>query len=87
MGMCSRTTTIFVPCNIHKLHLPTYPYIVVYNYALVGGALEAYGSRFVCVFVYVCNMFIGDRYKLGTGEYNAGTTWQYLKSNSLKFLI
>ena len=57
------------------------------NYALVSGALQAYGSRFVCacVYLYVCNVFLGDHYKLTTAECNAGTTRQYLKSNSLKF--
>ena len=41
----------------------------------------------LCVYLYVCNVFLGDRYKLGTVECNVGTTRQYHKSNSLGFLI
>ena len=41
----------------------------------------------VCVYLYVCNVFLGDCYKLSTGKCNAGTMRQYLKPNSLGFLI
>ena len=50
MGVCSRMTTI---CPIqHPQAKPAYVSLyVVYNYASVGGATEAYGSLFVCVCV------------------------------------
>ena len=53
MGVCSRMTTI---CPIqHPQAKPAYISLyVVYNYASVGGATEAYGSLFVCVRVCVC---------------------------------
>ena len=42
------------------------------NYALVGRAPEAYGSWFVCVYLYVCNSCFSET--ATTAKYNAGTT-------------
>ena len=65
-------------------------------YTLVGGAPEAYGSRFVRVYVYMCVCICMSvtrvslrPLQVGTAECNAGTTRQYmyLKLNSLGFLI
>ena len=51
-----------------KTYMNLYNIIIMLdNYTSVGRTPEAYGSRFVCVYLYVCNVFLRDRHKLGTG--------------------
>ena len=55
------------------------------DYALVGRALEAYGSRRVCVSVCLLCAFLCSGEKLSAKNYNASVTRQYLRSLFCKF--